>query len=208
MATKVMTDVVVDREVHSARTRVLDAAAQLIFDKGFFATSMRDIAAAVGIKAGSLYHHFNSKEEIFIAILERGIDVMVSAFDQVCAQEAEGGFANAEALVQAHVRAHLASLFEFGPYTAAHVTTFHNAPTAVHEIVVERRDAYEAMWAGLIERLDQQGSLQVDDPTIARLVLLGGMNTTVEWFDPGGTMSLDGLAEWIAKQFLNGVGAP
>ncbi len=196
-------------EAVEARVRILDNAARLILDKGFAATSMRDIASAVGIKAGSLYHHFASKEEIFTAILERGIDVMVTAFESVENDDRAGAFdgaTSAEALLRAHVRAHLGSLFEFGPYTAAHVTTFHNAPDSVHEIIVPRRDSYEAMWAALFDRLQAQGSLRVDHLSIARLVLFGGMNSTIEWFDPAGPLSLDDLADTIVSQFWHAGG--
>lgn len=191
----------------ASRTRILDSAAQLILDKGFAATSMRDIASSVGVKAASLYHHFSSKDEIFTAILERGIDVMVTAFKEVEAAATVEDPAEAEALLRAHVRAHLGSLFEFGPYTAAHVTTFHNAPPAIHEAIVPRRDSYESMWAALFERLEAQGSLQVGDTSIARLILFGGMNSTIEWFDPSGVLTLDDLAEMIVDQFWHGAGA-
>lgn len=192
----------------SARLRILDHAAQLILESGFSGTSMRDIAAAVGVKAGSLYHHFASKEEIFTAILNRGIDVMVAAFEAVSADEELAAHGSPEQLLHAHIRAHLGSLFEFGPYTAAHVTTFHSAPAAVYELIVPRRDGYEAMWAGLFEGLKEQGSLDVADTSIARLVLFGGMNSTIEWFDPDGERSLDDLASAIASQFWHGVANP
>lgn len=187
----------------ASRTRILDRAAQLILDKGFAATSMRDIASSVGVKAASLYHHFASKDEIFTAILERGIEVMVTAFEQVEATSTS----EAETLLREHVRAHLGSLFEFGPYTAAHVTTFHNAPPVIYDAIVPRRDSYEAMWAGLFDRLEQQGSLNASDTSIARLVLFGGMNSTIEWFDPAGVLTLDDLADMIVDQFWHGVGS-
>ena len=52
-----------------ARNRILDAAFALFSEKGFTATSMRDIADAVGIKAASLYNHFAGKRELFDALV-------------------------------------------------------------------------------------------------------------------------------------------
>lgn len=54
-----------------ARNRILDAAFTLFSEKGFAATSMRDIADAVGIKAASLYNHFAGKQQLFEALIER-----------------------------------------------------------------------------------------------------------------------------------------
>ncbi len=60
-----------------ARNRILDAAFALFSEKGFTATSMRDIADAVGIKAASLYNHFAGKRELFDALVERETDYVL-----------------------------------------------------------------------------------------------------------------------------------
>src|ERR1700752_2149636 len=54
------------------RVQLLDAAARLFRERGFHATSMRDIAKAVGMLSGSIYYHFNSKEEMLLAVYEEG----------------------------------------------------------------------------------------------------------------------------------------
>ena len=61
----------------NARNRILDAAFALFSEKGFTATSMRDIADAVGIKAASLYNHFAGKRELFDALVERETDYVL-----------------------------------------------------------------------------------------------------------------------------------
>ncbi len=57
-----------------SRSRILDAASALFSEKGYAATSMRDIADAVGIKAASLYNHFKGKQELFDSLIEREVD--------------------------------------------------------------------------------------------------------------------------------------
>lgn len=58
---------------NSPRGRLLSAAAHLFRDKGFDRTTVRDIAAAVGIQSGSIFHHFKSKEDILFAVMEEVI---------------------------------------------------------------------------------------------------------------------------------------
>lgn len=53
--------------------RILDAAEALFAERGFAGTTMRDVAEAVGIRTPSLYNHFESKDELYAAVLERGI---------------------------------------------------------------------------------------------------------------------------------------
>ena len=186
------------------RQRILDEAAELFLKQGYAGTSLRDIAAAVGMKAGSLYYHFESKEELLREILRQGIAVMVAAFEEASAAT-QGRPPRAR--MEAHVRAHLAALFENGPYTAAHVTTFRTAPQTVCDAIVPERDAYEAMWTALLEELARAGALAADATVgLARLILFGAMNSSIEWFDRE-RGSLDSFASEITRQFWTGVAA-
>lgn len=189
----------------TGRDRVLDAAAERFLRQGYAATTLRQIAADVGIQAGSIYHHFASKEELFAAVLGEGIDVMIEAFEVV--------ESHAEPLddprdrLAAHVRAHLGALFEHGPYTANHVTAFFTAPPEVRIEIVPHRDAYEARWTALLDELVAGGSIRPGlDTGMLRLTLFGAMNWSIEWFDAS-RGNLDGFAEGIVDQFWNGVAA-
>lgn len=185
------------------RDRIMDEAATLFLQHGFEGTSLRQLADVVGMKAGSLYYHFSSKDELLTEILRRGIDVMQDAFDDASAASAE--LAPPER-IGVHVRAHLAALYENGPYTAAHVMTFRTSPETVRTAVVPFRDAYERRWSDLLADLRGGGVLDPSvDLRIARLALFGAMNSSVEWFDPG-RGNLDRFAEAITQQFWNGVG--
>lgn len=183
----------------TGRQRLLRAAAERFVDQGYAATTLRQIAGDVGIKAGSIYHHFPSKEALFAAVLDDGIAVMVDAFDAVAVAPSD---APAETLL-AHVRAHLGALFEHGPFTAAHVTAFFTAPEAVRTEAVPTRDGYERLWNELLPRLYPE--LAGDRLPLHRLLLFGALNSTIEWFDPDGDLSLDELAAAITQQFLHGV---
>lgn len=180
----------------------MDVAAGLFIERGVDGASLRQIADLVGMKAGSLYYHFGSKNELLSAVFERGIDVMVTAFDQ--AYTATSKLSDRER-VAAHVRAHLAALFENGPYTAAHVTAFRTAPAEVRDLIVPVRDGYEAMWTDLLSELVTSGAIAESTPLgLHRLLLFGAMNASVEWFDPSrGT--LDDLATAITNQFWDGL---
>ena len=63
------------------REELLRAAARLFAEHGFEATSMRDIAGAVGMLAGSMYYHFPSKEELVAATHGRGVEQIIAAVE-------------------------------------------------------------------------------------------------------------------------------
>ena len=204
ISAEVSADVTADTVVDSARTRIMDEAANLFLRRGYEGTSLRLLADVVGMKAGSLYYHFASKDELLTTILERGIDVMHEAFDHA---ERTHGDAEPFARISAHVRAHLSALYENGPYTAAHVVTFRTAPDSVRASLVPSRDAYEARWTTLLHDLQRSGSVAGDlDVSVARLALFGAMNSSVEWFDTK-RGALDRFADAIARQFWTGASA-
>lgn len=187
----------------AAQLRLLDEAAHLFLTTGYAETTMRQIAAAAGMKAGSIYHHFASKDEMLEAILVRGIDVMVQSFHEARAATAS---ADAQTRLAAHVRAHLGSLFEHGPYTATHVTAFPYAPPDIRERIVPIRDGYEALWTDMLRAMAAVGAIDMGPSvSMARLILMGSLNHTVEWFDPAGNQTVDQLADAIAQQFWAGV---
>lgn len=81
------------RRRKGARTaeRILDAAEQLFAAQGYAGTSLRDVAGAVGLRTPSLYNHFESKEALYEAVLERGISPVLRAL--VEAVESSGAHA-------------------------------------------------------------------------------------------------------------------
>lgn len=185
----------------SGRDRILEAAGSLFIRSGYAETSLRDIASAAGMKAGSVYYHFASKDEIIEDVLREGMRAVEQAFDDA-AERAE--HLDPEGRLRAHVAAHLEALFGHGAFTAAHVTMFHTVPDEVREVVVPLRDAYEARWGELLEEIAPPRSDR--STTVARLMLLGAMNSSLEWYDPQGSQSIDRLAADIVGQFWHGFG--
>lgn len=186
----------------SGRDRITDAAADLFLRKGYAQTSLRDIAAVAGIKAGSIYYHFDSKEALLTDILQQGIRVMEDAFARA---SEETRHADGETRIGRHIHGHLSALFEHGPYTTNHVSAFHIAPPSVKEAVIPARDRYEGAWVGLFEDLTSRGEMSdAMSPGLSRLALFGAMNFAVEWFDPS-RGNLDELATVITRQFWSGV---
>jgi AcrR family transcriptional regulator len=179
------------------RSRLLDIAAEQFLRVGYAETTLRTIAAAAGVKAGSIYYHFASKEEMLAEVLDEGIARIAASLDQAVA-----GVDDPRRAIASAVRAHLHALFEHGAYTACHVRVFPHAPPEVKAAATVARDAYEARWQELLERADRAGALRVD-PHTARLFLLGALNATVDWRNPD-RQPIDQLADAFIELFLEG----
>jgi len=185
------------------RAGILDAAALLFGRQGYGAVSLRMIAEAAGIKAGSIYYHFASKDDIITEILDAGIRAVhgeVSA--RVAALPAD---APARDVFRAVLRGHLCALLEHGDYTSANVRIFGQVPPAVRDANLPVRRAYESFLDDLLSELQVRGAIRSDvNLTRFRLLLIGALNATLEWFDPqrGGA---EALADDYVDIFLNGV---
>ena len=171
------------REENSSRRRILDCAARLFRYKGYGATSLRDIAAESGMKAGSLYYHFASKDEIVVDILNIGVErVHETVRTAVDALPKTASYAD---IIGVSIHAHLRALHEADDYTSANVRIFGQVPDAVRDAHFSIRRAYEDTWLKLLTSAFEAGELrQSMEPQLFLALLLSSLNATLEWFDP------------------------
>ncbi|VVS97535.1 conserved hypothetical protein [Roseovarius sp. EC-HK134] len=185
------------------REGVLNVAARLFREQGYGAVSLRKIAEAAGIKAGSIYYHFGSKDEIVAAVLDAGIQVVHESMRQAVSALPEG--TGAEAILRTAIGAHLRALLDASDYSSANVRIFGQVPQSVRDANLPTRRAYEAEWDNLLSWLQNTGALKAGlDIRRLRLMLIGALNATLEWFDPD-RGSADALSQTYADVFLHGI---
>jgi TetR/AcrR family transcriptional regulator, cholesterol catabolism regulator len=90
--------------VSEKKQRILEAAARLFRDKGYSATSMRDLAGAVNLKASSLYNHIDSKEEILQEICLANASRFHQGMEQIRELPEDDPLGRLEALLKLHIR--------------------------------------------------------------------------------------------------------
>lgn len=162
----------------SRRQTLINEAAQLFGVKGYENTSMRDIAAAIGILPGSLYHHFESKEELFVAVYSLGVSQILQAVTAAIARQ-DDPWARLEAACVAHMQ----TLLVKDSYAAAVISHLSLNSLPKRDRLVDLRDRYESVFKDLIDNLPLRAGI---DRRILRLGLLGSMNWAVVWYRPGG----------------------
>lgn len=184
------------------RKRILDAAASLFASRGYQAVSLRMIADAADMKAGSIYYHFASKEVILTEILDAGIRAVHDEVrDRLAALPAD---ASASDVFRAMLRGHLCALLEHGAYTSANVRIFGQVPPAVRNASLPIRQRYEALLDGVLADLQDRGAIRPDLKLPQfRLLLIGALNATLEWFDPRKSTAVE-LADNYADTFMRG----
>jgi len=173
-----------DRE-GGTRRQILDQAARLLRTHGYASTSLRDIAAATGMKAGSLYYHFDSKEALAETVMVEGIEIVRAAVQQALGERPPDSDRLED--IEIAIKAHLRALRDSGDYASANIRCFAHVPPEMRRRLRKVRERYEADWRKLLDRAREAGSLgdDIDDDAL-RYGLFGVMNWTLEWLRPGG----------------------
>ncbi|MDP6701353.1 MAG: TetR/AcrR family transcriptional regulator [Candidatus Latescibacteria bacterium] len=162
----------------SRRRELLDEAAWLFRQKGYHATSVRDVCSAVGMLPGSLYSHFASKEDLLVAVYEAGIAEISEAVTN--APAAGDPWARFEAACTAHLEA----LLKSSDYPQVVVRVLPEDAPGARDELVRLRDSYEAIFVPLMTELPLADP-GADRGFLLRLVI-GALNSTTTWFRPMG----------------------
>lgn len=185
------------RKSAATRARILDQAARLLSERGYAQTTLGDIAAAAGLKAGSLYYHFESKEDLVYEVFRLGV---MRAFDHVSEAVAMlGEDASPSAQLRAAIRAHIESLHGQGYYASAGLRIVDQAPPVIQHRQYANQRRYGEYWDLLLGRAQAAGLIAPGaDLLTVRLLLFGMMNSTMEWPKPA-CRSVDQLTGTICR---------
>ena len=190
---KLVDDLVAKGLVTDPRTpkgRLLAKAAKLFREKGYERTTVRDLAAAVGIQSGSIFHHFKSKEEILMAVMREVIIYNTYRMEQML-EAAETSRDKVLALILCELEAINGMT---GNAMSVLVYEWRSLKPANQAQILKLRDAYEQLWLAALDEAKAKGQVEAD-PFILRRFLTGALSWTTTWFDPNGDMSLEALAE-------------
>jgi AcrR family transcriptional regulator len=180
----------------SRRADLLRAAARLFVEKGFAATTTRDIAEAVGMCSGSPFYHFRSKQDLLKAAMIEGLQA-----GQQRLQTAVAGIADPERRLRVMIRTHLGNLLEGDCHAPMLLYEARSLDAAARIEIAEVADGYQQTWQETLDELAASGRLRSSASPV-RLLLVGMLNGCSQWYQPGGRLSLDEIAELAADLLL------
>ena len=194
------------------RTRIHAAGLELVNERGYTGTTMRELADACGLTPGAIYNHHASKEALLFAIVDRVHDEADAVLNDTLRATGGDPAAQLEALATAFTAFHIARPRE----TRVANRDYIYLPAAQRESVVRRRRRVRALFAGVLRdgatRGDfQLGALGGDDAIeAASMAILNRVVLVAEWFDPAGPRSADDTAALhgrLALRIARGAGA-
>lgn len=178
------------------REELLRAAARLFVEKGFAATTTRDIAEAAGMCSGSPFYHFRSKQDLLKAAMIGGLEAGYRRM-----QEAIVGIDDPERRLYVLIRTHLGNLLEGQCNAPMLLYESRSLDAAVRAEIAAVTDRYQLPWQATLDTLAAAGRIRDSAPP-TRLFLFGMLNWSSQWYRPDGGLSLDELTERAVAMLL------
>lgn len=184
---------------------IIQAAAQVFAEKGFYGATMQDIADSLGMNKSSLYYYVKGKEDLVKGLVEEVLqDILAEARSVV--ETGHTPLEKMQRIIEAHLRHFLA-------HRSAFAVFLHEDPKLLDRFSqadVQRvmRD-YDDLLIGLVKEGQSQGVFRPDlNPKLCVLGIFGMCNYTSKWYDPQGSLSSAEVARVFAEIALKGISGP
>ncbi|MFG1874962.1 TetR family transcriptional regulator [Sphaerisporangium sp. NPDC049003] len=178
---------------------LLAVAVKVFNERGYEATSMEDLSRRLGITKSAIYHHIASKDELLRLAVDRALDGLFEAADEVAAMDGRA-IDKLEHLVRRSVHV----LVERLPFVTLLLRVRGN--TKVERQALARRRRFDHLVAELVQRAEAEGDVRPDvDPAVASRLVFGLVNSLTEWYRPRGGMGADALADTVCKIAFDGL---
>jgi AcrR family transcriptional regulator len=186
----------------SRRDVIIEAAAELFAEKGFRATTVRDIADVAGVLSGSLYAHIQTKEDLYLEIVRRAANDFTRAVKPIV----EGGD-SPEIKLEKMIAAHLGVIEESRAWARVYLDDDNQLSQSTREEARRLRRDYERLWDIVLDQGMGSGLFRVKDESLSRLFILSALNGVIRWYRPEGRLSPQDIAQEFMPLVLRVLGA-
>lgn len=181
---------------------LVDAAANVFYEKGYGASSIQDVADRVQLLKGSIYHYIKTKEDLLFAVAEEAHLSSAQIIEKLRATDLDPATELA-----AFVRAHLELLIRERVKLTVYLHDFRSLTDQHRDIVAGYRRAYSSYVRDLVARGQESGVFSSSvNPRLATLSILGTVNWTYEWFREDDEDSLEDVIVAFSECALRSVG--
>jgi AcrR family transcriptional regulator len=190
--------------VVDSRQEIQRTAARLFQQRGYDATSMNDVAAALKLSKGGLYHHFQSKDEILYEIMNHAMEITEERV-----LNPVRGIADPEERLRALIRLHIEVVLS--PRDREITVMLHEnhpLPPALRKRINIRKKDYIHFLESLMTEVQEKAKNQTRgkvSPRAAAFALLGMINWIYQWYKPEGELQAQNLIPQFTDLIFGGI---
>lgn len=182
---------------------IIASSATIFMQNGYEATSLQDIASAVGILKGSIYYYIKTKEDLLYELVNRALSLYAATVEE----DDELASAPAPVRLRAFLRQWMAITAQEREWCIVAEHSFNRLSAERLESVIERRDRYSRFVKDIIQQGVDEGTFDPEvDVSLATITVFELIKGSNEWHDPGGRLSTDAISEWYADFVVRGLG--
>ncbi len=182
------------------RTEIHGVATRLFAQKGYHNTSMREIARQLGMNQASLYHYFDSKEDILYALLNDAMDEALDTLEEICGSD-----------LSPHGKLTQVLSFYTDYYAGDQdrlrllVNEQGNLGDEYRKVLVQKERRYVVLIKSILKALSDEGRMKPIPPSVAAFAFFGMVHYTIKWYDRDGPVKSGELADYFLDIFTKGI---
>ena len=188
------------KELSERKLQVIKTAERLFSEKGYLATSVRDLAQALNIEAASLYSHVKSKEDLLWTIASRSADQFFLKVEPIAQQNIQ----TREKLTQMII-AHVGVIAENLEASAVFFREWKHLSDPRLSEYAQKRSEYEQIFRQVVLEGIETGIFKTYDDGFSTRTILSAINWTHTWYRPDGELTATQIGENLASFLLNGL---
>ena len=189
-----------DTAIIGRKEQISNVAQNMFRERGYPATSMRDLAGVIGIEPASLYSHYKSKEEILQGICFRIADEFFQAIKPIQTASIEP----VEKLKKA-IQAHISVITDNVDASAVFLHDWRYLTDPQLSEFIQLRKEYENFYRTMLKQGIKQGIFRDEGETFMVLTLFSALNWIYDWYKPDGDLSAAEIGEKLGELIINGI---
>ncbi|WP_420642523.1 TetR/AcrR family transcriptional regulator [Candidatus Leptofilum sp.] len=183
----------------SRSLEILEEASRLFYENGYGHVGMRLIADAVGVRAATLYHHFNGKDDMLFQI---ALGVTQTFIERILPTLEETDGSRAERL-KAFIRQHIIFRWQRRYWISTTLRDLKALPIKQQDEVIGYLRHYQDILRNFIQAGIDEGTFHTQNGTLAGLALIGMIHGINDWFNPSGNLTIEAVADMYADMAVD-----
>jgi AcrR family transcriptional regulator len=184
------------------KAKMLETARRLFWEKGYNATSMRDIAISYGCRPANIYNFFSDKEEILFEVLREEMEQIIHPIKHLEEDNQSSPIEQLRFVIESHLKVTLSYRRSSG---LLFDVALDSLSPAKRKTIIDFRDTYDRIIRKVIRRGIDTGYFPDVDVRLAGFMIASMITRTRIWFHPKKGVSVSELADFISKFALNGL---
>jgi len=182
------------------KEKIRSVSIDLFYKKGFFATSVSDIARGSGIQKATIYYYYPSKEDLLFSILETTMDDLTAYLNHNLS-----GIRNIEEKMRVALNSHVRFHLERQKENFIANSELRGLSSDHYQVIVKKRDAYENIFQEIIREGSETKIFICQDVKILSYAILTLCTAGASWFKPYGRLPVDEIAVIYENFVINGL---